>query len=123
MFGNKPEPKPVAKADKPFELMSFDELLAIKARLDQELASRGPGELEALKEKLSLMATAQGISVADLIGVGPRSVKKERKKREAKIKYRNPDNQDETWTGIGKPKKWLQDKLDAGATLRDFAIA
>ena len=123
MFSKKVETPANPWADKPFELMSYDELLAVRTRVDQEITGRGPGELEALKEKLVLIANAQGLSLADLFGQPPKPDKKQRKKREMKIKYRNPDNPGETWTGIGKPKKWLQDKLDAGATLENFVIA
>lgn len=123
MFSRRADPPKDSWADKPLGLMSYDELLAVRLRVDQEINTRGPGELEALKEKLSLIARAQGLSPADLFGESPKPERKERKKREVKIRYRNPDNPEETWTGIGKPKKWLKEKLDAGATLDDFIIA
>ena len=123
MFSKKADPQKVSWADKPLELMSYDDLLAIKMRVDQEINGRGPGEIAALKDKLTLAANAQGIPLAELFGDRPKPERKERKKREAKIKYRNPDNTSETWTGIGKPKKWLQQKLDAGASLDDFAVS
>lgn len=124
MFKAKTETRPANPwAEKPFELMSYDELLAVKTRVDQELNARGPGELEALMVKLTLIANAQGLSPADLFGARSKPKREERKKREAKIRYRNPDDANETWTGIGKPKKWLKQKLDAGATLEDFAVA
>jgi DNA-binding protein H-NS len=110
-------------AAKPFEIMTYDDLLAVKTRVDQEISSRGPGELEALKEKLTLIASAQGVSLADLFGVKPVPERKERKKREVRIRYRSPDNPDQTWSGLGRPKKWLQEKLDAGANLEEFAVA
>jgi DNA-binding protein H-NS len=37
-------------------------------------------------------------------------------------KYRNPDNPAETWTGRGRKPRWVQDALDAGRSLSDFAI-
>jgi len=39
-----------------------------------------------------------------------------------KAKYRNPDNPDETYSGRGRKPAWLQDKLDAGADVEDFAV-
>lgn len=38
------------------------------------------------------------------------------------IKYRNPLNPDETWTGRGKKAKWLADALVGGAKLEDFEV-
>lgn len=38
-----------------------------------------------------------------------------------KVKYRNPDNHEETYSR-GKYPKWLKAKIAAGATLDDFAV-
>lgn len=97
---------------------SYDELARLKLDVESELAARGTAELDALKEKILTIAAASGVSLNALFN--PR---KEKKKREAKPKYRNPDDPSATWSGRGKPPVWLQDKLDAGAAKEDFAIA
>ena len=97
--------------------MSYDQLLGLRHRLDQELAGRGDAELQALKEKLLLIAAAQGVTVTDLF----KPPKKERQKRDFPVKYRDPEA-GEGWTGMGKPKKWLQAKLDAGRQLEEFLV-
>lgn len=109
-----------AAIDTPMELMSYDEILALKIRVDQELAGRGDAELNALKEKLILIANAQGLSLIELFGGKP--ARKEKKKREVRAKYRNPET-GETWSGMGKPKKWLQAKLDTGHSIEEFSVA
>jgi DNA-binding protein H-NS len=38
-------------------------------------------------------------------------------------KYRNPDDPTETWSGRGRPPKWVQAALAEGQTLEEFAIA
>ena len=38
------------------------------------------------------------------------------------IKYRNGDNNEETWTGRGRKPTWLVEALAAGRDLEDFAI-
>lgn len=104
----------------PIELMSYDQLLYLKQRVDQELAGRGNAELHALKEKLILIANAQGLSLIELFGGKP--ARREKRKREVRAKYRNPET-GETWSGMGKPKKWLQAKLDVGHSIEEFAVA
>lgn len=37
-------------------------------------------------------------------------------------KYRNPENPQETWSGRGRPARWLQELLDAGARIEDFLV-
>lgn len=113
MFARKKDEKP----EMPIELMSYDQLIALKIRVDRELAGRGPAELDALKEKLLLIADAQGVSVADLFGIKPRKVKDKRKPR---AKYRDPQTGEE-WSGRGKRPAWVEARLDAGHTLEDLA--
>jgi DNA-binding protein H-NS len=38
------------------------------------------------------------------------------------IRYRNPNNQQETWTGRGKQPRWLAAALASGKSLADFLV-
>lgn len=40
----------------------------------------------------------------------------------ATIKFRNPDNPDETWTGRGRKPNWLVRALDSGHSIEEFRI-
>lgn len=101
--------------------LSIEQLALKKQELDAEIALRGEQELERLKEQMILIAHALGYDAKDLFPQKPE--KKERKKREAKIKYQHPENPTLTWTGRGKPPAWMQELLDGGAEKHDFAIA
>jgi DNA-binding protein H-NS len=116
MFGRKKEPS-AQKTARSLSDYSYDELLTFKLDLNTEIEKRGTGELDALKQKLRMVAAALGVEIDELF-----AEKKERKKRSVAVKYRDPDNPDNTWSGVGKPKKWLQEKLDAGANKEAFAI-
>ena len=59
---------------------------------------------------------ALGITLDDLRSEKP---KKERKPREAKLKYRNPETGDER---SGKTPAWLEALLDQGRAMEEFAI-
>ena len=101
----------VVPQERPVETLTYDALLELKARVDSEVNARSGSELEALKQKLVVVAASQGLTVEELF--------KKRKKREAKAKYRNPETGDE-WSGRGKVPTWLQAKIDAGALRDDF---
>jgi DNA-binding protein H-NS len=45
------------------------------------------------------------------------------KRGRAKIRYRDPDDPENTWTGRGEQPEWVTAKLDAGITLADLEIA
>jgi DNA-binding protein H-NS len=49
-------------------------------------------------------------------------LKPQRKKRDIPVKYRDPENPENTWSGMGKPRRWLQQYLDQGRTLEEFAV-
>ena len=100
---------------------SFDELLLKKHDLDQEIAERQETEVETLKTKVTTVASALGITVAELFGIKTEAHPK-RRKQSAKIKYRDPAEPDNTWTGKGRPPKWMQEKLDAGGQKEHFQV-
>jgi DNA-binding protein H-NS len=100
--------------------LTYEQLLATKSQLDAEIAARASEELDDLKRRLHMIADAQGVAVTELIGI--KKERKERKGRQVKVRFRNPEDPTQTWSGLGKPKKWLQEKLDAGRTLDEFAI-
>lgn len=104
---------------------TLDELLEQRRIIDAELQERGAEELENLKGKLELLAEAQGVRIADLFHIRPSSPEepKRRKKRESKAKFVNPDNPEETYGGRGRKPQWLQEKIDAGAQMEEFAVA
>jgi len=120
MFNHKSKPEDLQNA-------SFDDLLELKIKVDDLLRSKQGEEIYSLRNKISAASSALGISLAELFGLNkiPEREPKERKRREVKVKYRNPDNPDETWSGRGRPPHWLQAKLDENPELTkdSFLIA
>ncbi len=78
-------------------------------------------EIEQLQTKFKEMAAQHGYSVNEVIGSAP-AKKKGAAGGALPPKYRDPDNPDNTWSGRGRKPGWLNQRLDAGATLEDFAI-
>ncbi len=114
--------KTEAVQQRPIETLTFEALLDLKGRVDAEVSARSASELEALKSRLLLVASTTGIEIGDLFGIkAPSKEKKQRKKREVPIRYRDPET-GETWTGLGKPKKWLAEKEAAGHSREEFAV-
>ena len=102
--------------------LSFDELLIRKNSLDQEIAERQDTEVESLKTKVATVASALGITVAELFGIKTGDHHPRKRKQKVEVKYRDPDEPENTWTGKGRAPKWLQEKLDQGATKEQFQV-
>jgi DNA-binding protein H-NS len=93
--------------------MSADELWALYEMVTAELDSKIATELEVLETRLRQLG----------------AVERDRELRQAKrpypkvpAKYRNPENDRETWSGRGKQPRWLAAELRSGKRLTDFLI-
>jgi DNA-binding protein H-NS len=98
-----------------YEKMSAKELTDHIARAQKALAGAKERERAELKNKIATLAENAGFSMGELFGGRGRG-------RPAAVKYMNPDNRSETWTGRGRKPNWLVARLGKGAKLSDFAI-
>nr|WP_305910535.1 H-NS histone family protein [Methylomarinum sp. Ch1-1]MDP4523295.1 H-NS histone family protein [Methylomarinum sp. Ch1-1] len=64
------------------------------------------------------MADAAGVHV-EITEKGKRSHLKGKK---VPVKYQNPENTSEKWSGRGLYPKWLQKLLDSGRSLEEFKV-
>ena len=94
--------------------MSLKDLLELEAKVQRAIGAARDRERADVKHALAAMAEKRGFSVAELFGG--------RGRKGSVVKYANPDNRSETWTGRGRKPNWLVAKLKKGANLADFAI-
>lgn len=78
------------------------------------------------RQAIEALMLQHGLTSADLLQVAGKGAKKaaagdERAKVAAK--YRNTDNEQETWTGRGRTPTWLSAKVEAGHSRDEFLIA
>jgi DNA-binding protein H-NS len=86
---------------KNIENMSFAELTAMQARIEKAKAEKQSSERVALKQTLTDMAKKHGFDIHELFGGG------KGKRGKVAIKYRDPDNAANTWTGRGRMPLWM----------------
>ena len=88
---------------KNIENMSFAELNAMQARIEKAKAERQSAERAALRQKMTDMAKQHGFDLRELfdgrMGNGKRG--------KVAIKYRDPSNSGNTWTGRGRMPRWM----------------
>lgn len=102
------------------EKMTSAELSALRADIDQIIDSKKQEEKQALKAELAELASQSGFDIDEVLGKG----KSNGKGKKVAVKYRDPKDADNTWTGRGRQPRWLATALKArGTKLDDFLIA
>ncbi len=99
---------------------SIEELNALVEKVKREIAHKERSRLQEVRDQIQQLASGLNMSVEDLLSYDLK--KKKPVKTIGKIKYRNPANPDQTWTGRGKQPNWLRDSLERGMNKEDFAI-
>lgn len=99
-----------------YDKMSVKELTDHIARAQRALAAAKERERSDLKQKIASLAENAGFSVGELFGQRGRGGKS------VAVKFMNPDNRSETWTGRGRKPNWLVARLSKGAKMSDFAV-
>jgi DNA-binding protein H-NS len=96
------------------EKMSVAQLSAMQARIERLKIEKQSSEREAVRKRLTDMATEHGFDIRDLFGKG--------RKGKVAVKYRDPKNPVNTWTGRGRMPRWLTAATKNGKTRDDFLI-
>lgn len=97
--------------------LSIKELKALQTRIAKEIEGfHDRSKRQALAE-LEEKARALGFSLAELTGTA-----KIRKRAPAVVKYVNPADESDTWSGRGRKPRWFAQALQAGKRPEDFAI-
>ena len=99
--------------------MNFDELLALKSKVEAAISSRVLEERKRLTESLQRLDALEANSARK-----PRRAKTNGhgKRRALAAKFRNPAKPSETWAGRGNRPRWLVAALKGGKKLEAFAV-
>jgi DNA-binding protein H-NS len=105
---------------KNIENMSYAELAAMQTRIERAKVEMQSAERVALCQKLTDMAKEHGFDMRELfdgrMGKGKRG--------KVAVKYRDPSNTANTWTGRGRMPLWLVAATKGGKAKReDFLIS
>jgi DNA-binding protein H-NS len=102
-------------SDPMFDGLSAADLKDLSARVESAIAERRTAQRSELRASFRAMAEAAGYTLAEVVG-------KARGNSDG-VKFVNPDNRSETWSGRGRMPNWLATRLKAGTSLEDFRVA
>lgn len=100
--------------------MTTPELRALQDEVVKAIKERDQAEFLKAREEILAIAKRAGYSVGELVAgikVGPGKVK-----AVVPIQYRDESDGSKTWTGRGRPPKWVKESLAGGKTLDDLRV-
>lgn len=115
---------------------SLPDLRRLQAKIETEIRRRSDTTRRALLKQVQKMAAEQGLTLDDLLEAPaapaeiktPTSKAKNKTQASAKpvkapsvIKYRNPANPAQGWSGHGRRPQWVLDWLEQGKPLDGLA--
>ena len=99
--------------------LSENELAELIAKASRELETKRQGKRRETMNQIREMASSIGLSVEfSETDRKPTS----RKGSSVPIKYRDPDNPKNAWTGRGMKPRWLNAHLERGRSLEEFQV-
>jgi DNA-binding protein H-NS len=95
--------------------MSYAELARVEMEVARLKIQKQNSERAEIRQKAIAMARAHGFELDELFGKGG--------KGKVAVKYRDPKNPGNTWTGRGRMPRWLAAALKGGkAKKEDFLV-
>ena len=99
--------------------MSYAELSELRDQVDAAMIVAQANEKKELRAEMEAIAAKAGLTLAEILSSKRGSSMKGSK---VAIKYRNPKDADETWTGRGRKPNWLTTALKKGQKIESFLI-
>ncbi|QKY11983.1 H-NS family nucleoid-associated regulatory protein [Janthinobacterium lividum] len=94
------------------ENLTIAELRALQDDIKKQLKVREQKDLDEARAKILQIAQSLGKSVKELVGDGVRV-----KTQTVAVKYRNPNDVSQQWSGRGRQPKWVKDWVESGKSL------
>ncbi len=112
--------------------MSVDDLVALRDRVQEELARKISTERTALENQIAALTALEAGKSAGRRGAEPASRRRKKAnepksstrrpaKRRAATRYEGPNG--ETWSGFGRAPRWLTDLEAAGYSRESYVVA
>lgn len=101
--------------------LSLKQLVALQADITPLIEAKRKEEHAALREKLAKMAADADFRLEAILE-DQHTKRRTRRLPSAPVKYRDPANHENTWSGRGRPARWLTAYVKAGKKMESFRV-
>jgi DNA-binding protein H-NS len=105
----------MARTSNNLDSMSYAELARIETRIARLKIEKQNAERSQLRERIIAMVKEHGFELRDLFGRG--------RKGDVAVKYRDPQNPENTWTGRGRMPRWMVAATKGGKAKKEDFLA
>lgn len=102
--------------------LGIDELKTLQEGVEERLATLEAERREAGFEAMEEIARRHGLTKAE-VAARFRGRKSGKNGPKHPVRYRNPENPSETWTGRGRRPNWVEAQVAAGKALEELTAA
>ena len=107
----------MARASNTLDEMSYAELAQMETRIARLKVEKQNAERGELRERIIAMVKQHGFEISDLFGKGRKG------KGSVAVKYRDPQNPENTWTGRGRMPRWMAAATKSGKVKKEDFLA
>lgn len=100
---------------------NLSELKGLQQDIEREIKNRQQDEVKKAREQILSIAQSVGLPIEQLLANAAKKSKAE-KSSTVRAQYRNPADNEQTWTGRGRQPRWVVEALAKGKTLDEFRI-
>ena len=101
------------------ESMDLEGLKELRKKLDRAIANYETRKRQEALSAVERAAREHGFKLAELLVEGKSS--RGRKSTAAVVRYVNPEDPEQTWSGRGRRPNWVSSALESGRTLDELA--
>lgn len=101
--------------------MELPALLELQTSLTAEISDKQNQARASFVDEMRQLAASRGLQLSEFVDIKRGKVARTRG-GSSEIKYRDPDNPANVWSGRGRLARWLQEKVDAGRNKEDFRV-
>jgi DNA-binding protein H-NS len=102
--------------------LSESQLASVIDNAQKALRDRQEGKRKEGIAKIREIAAAIGVNVEISSTTEPTKSTSPRKGGKVAVKYQNPANASNKWTGRGMKPKWLRELIEQGHSVEEFAV-
>lgn len=96
---------------------TVEQLRELANKTQDMIREKQESEVADVVRKLFELSKSSGIPVEDLL-----APYKKKNYPPSKVKYRNPDNPEQVWTGRGQKPAWFRANIDKGMALEKMQV-